>query len=80
MSLSQEPDNNSKLKIYALFKQVCFISTIVLLIQATAGDAHADRPGAANFMARAKYDAWNKLKGVSEVFFIFTNDSVDFSG
>jgi acyl-CoA-binding protein len=50
---TQRPDNDTLLQLYAYFKQ------------ATAGDAKDDRPGAFDFVARAKYDAWAKLKGTS---------------
>lgn len=46
--------NAQKLTAYSLFKQ------------ATVGDVAGDRPGALEFIARAKYDAWAKLKGVSK--------------
>jgi acyl-CoA-binding protein len=39
------------LRLYALYKQ------------ATAGDAGSERPGALDFVRRAKYDAWSKLSG-----------------
>ena len=42
-----------KLKAYALFKQ------------ATVGDCSGERPGAFQFVARAKYDAWDAVKGMS---------------
>lgn len=41
------------MRAYSLFKQ------------ATAGDASGDRPGMTQFVARAKFDAWAKLKGMS---------------
>lgn len=49
--LSQRPDNDTLLQLYALFKQ------------ATAGDAGDDQPSAFDFVRRAKYDAWRGLKG-----------------
>ena len=49
--LPERPDNMTLLKIYALFKQ------------ASEGDADGERPGFADFVARAKYDAWDGLKG-----------------
>ena len=52
-SLSSRPDNNTMLKLYALFKQ------------ATKGDATGERPGGFDFVAAAKYDAWSKAKGIS---------------
>ena len=48
---NQPPE--SLLKMYALYKQ------------ATAGDVTGSRPGAFNFKARAKYDAWAEAKGMS---------------
>lgn len=52
--LSSEPDNQTKLALYALFKQ------------ATKGDADGKRPGMMNMIARAKWDAWNEHKGMSQ--------------
>jgi diazepam-binding inhibitor (GABA receptor modulating acyl-CoA-binding protein) len=51
--LSKRPDNNTILRLYALYKQ------------ATQGDATGDPPGAFDFVARAKFDAWSALKGTS---------------
>ena len=51
--LSERPDNATLLRLYALYKQ------------ATAGDASGERPGFADMVARAKWDAWNVLKGQS---------------
>lgn len=50
-SLDERPDNMTLLALYALYKQ------------ATAGDADGDRPGMTDFVGRAKWDAWNELKG-----------------
>ncbi len=50
--LSQKPDNDTLLKLYALYKQ------------ATVGDVSGRRPGFTDFVGRAKYDAWSKLKGM----------------
>ena len=52
-SLPERPDNMTLLKIYALYKQ------------ASRGDADGERPGFADMVARAKWDAWNGLKGKS---------------
>lgn len=49
--LPAKPDNQTLLKIYSLFKQ------------ATAGDVEGSRPGFSDFVNRAKWDAWNELKG-----------------
>lgn len=48
----KDPGNDLKLKLYAHFKQ------------ATEGDVSGDKPGFTEFVARAKYDAWAKLKGM----------------
>ena len=50
-SLPEKPDNMTLLKIYALYKQ------------ASAGDADGKRPGFSDMVGRAKWDAWNELKG-----------------
>lgn len=50
-NLSERPDNPTLLKIYAFYKQ------------ATTGDVEGDRPGFSDFVGRAKWDAWNGLKG-----------------
>jgi diazepam-binding inhibitor (GABA receptor modulator, acyl-CoA-binding protein) len=50
-NLSERPDNNTLLKIYALYKQ------------ASAGDNTDTKPGFADMVGRAKWDAWAKLKG-----------------
>lgn len=52
-SLSERPDNATLLKIYALYKQ------------ATAGDNADKKPGFGDMVGRAKWDAWNGLKGTS---------------
>ncbi|MEK7431728.1 MAG: acyl-CoA-binding protein [Cyanobacteriota bacterium] len=46
--------NDSLLKMYALFKQ------------ANSGDVSGDKPGMFDFKGVAKYDAWEKLKGMSK--------------
>ncbi len=51
--LSERPDNATLLKIYALYKQ------------ATAGDNSEKRPGMMDMVGRAKWDAWNNLKGTA---------------
>ena len=35
-------------------------------MQATLGDVQGKQPWATSFEARAKWDAWNKLKGMSK--------------
>ena len=50
-NLSERPDNATLLKIYALYKQ------------ATAGDNTEKKPSFSDMVGRAKWDAWEKLKG-----------------
>ena len=52
-TLASRPDNQTLLKIYALFKQ------------ATEGDVGGKRPGFTDLVGRAKYDAWAKLQGTA---------------
>ncbi|PPE66316.1 acyl-CoA-binding protein [Caldimonas caldifontis] len=52
-TLPEKPDNMTLLKIYALYKQ------------ATVGDVEGSRPGFTDMVGRAKWDAWNALKGQS---------------
>lgn len=52
-TLSERPDNDTLLKLYALYKQ------------ATQGDATGERPGGFDFVRRAKFDAWSAIKGTS---------------
>jgi acyl-CoA-binding protein len=49
--LPEKPDNATLLKIYALYKQ------------ATVGDVDGKRPGFTDMVGRAKWDAWNEMKG-----------------
>ena len=49
--LKSRPSDEDMLRMYALYKQ------------STVGDATGDRPGAFDFVNRAKYDAWARLKG-----------------
>ena len=53
-NLSERPDNMTLLKIYALYKQ------------GSTGDNTEKKPGFSEMVARAKWDAWNNLKGVSQ--------------
>jgi len=52
--LPKRPDNDTLLELYAFHKQ------------ANMGDVSGKRPGFTNFVGRAKYDAWVKLKGTSK--------------
>ena len=51
--LPERPDNQTLLKLYALFKQ------------ASSGDVDGKRPGFTDMVGRAKWDAWNEMKGTS---------------
>jgi diazepam-binding inhibitor (GABA receptor modulating acyl-CoA-binding protein) len=51
--LPERPDNMTLLKLYALFKQ------------GSSGDVEDKRPGFTDMVGRAKWDAWNELKGTS---------------
>ncbi|MFT3813372.1 MAG: acyl-CoA-binding protein [Acidovorax sp.] len=53
-TLSERPDNATLLKIYALYKQ------------ATEGDNAAKKPSFTDMVGRAKWDAWEKLKGTAQ--------------
>ncbi|KAF5394412.1 Acyl-CoA-binding protein [Paragonimus heterotremus] len=66
-TLKQDPDNEVKLRMYGLFKQVGCSSVKFRLFQATSGDCSGDKPGAFNFVAKAKWQAWDSLKSMSKV-------------
>ena len=50
-SLPEKPDNATLLQLYALYKQ------------ASSGDVDGKRPGFTDMVGRAKWDAWNGMKG-----------------
>lgn len=52
-TLPARPDNDTLLQMYALYKQ------------ATVGDVEGKRPGFTDPVGKAKYDAWDKIKGMS---------------
>jgi diazepam-binding inhibitor (GABA receptor modulating acyl-CoA-binding protein) len=52
--LTERPDNETLLELYSFYKQ------------ATDGDVTGEKPGAFDFKARAKYDAWEARKGMSQ--------------
>lgn len=52
MSLQERPDNDTLLKLYALYKQ------------GSSGDVSGPKPGFFDFVGTAKYEAWAKLKGM----------------
>ncbi len=51
LALPTRPDNETMLRLYALFKQ------------GKSGDAGGSRPGMFDMVGRAKYDAWATLRG-----------------
>jgi diazepam-binding inhibitor (GABA receptor modulating acyl-CoA-binding protein) len=51
-TLTERPDNDTMLKLYSLFKQ------------GSEGDVHGEKPGFFDFVGVAKYEAWEKLKGL----------------
>jgi diazepam-binding inhibitor (GABA receptor modulator, acyl-CoA-binding protein) len=53
-NLREDPGNDVKLQLYALFKQ------------GTEGDVAGKRPGFTDMIGRAKYDAWAAVKGTSQ--------------
>ena len=53
LKAGKDPGSDLKLKLYAHYKQ------------ATEGDVSGEKPGFADFVNRAKYEAWAKLKGMS---------------
>lgn len=50
--LDERPDNDTLLKLYALYKQ------------GAEGDVSGPKPGFFDFVGTAKYEAWAKLKGM----------------
>ncbi|MFC7301013.1 acyl-CoA-binding protein [Cognatiluteimonas weifangensis] len=53
-SLSERPDNDTLLRLYALYKQ------------GSEGDVSGPKPGFFDFVGTAKYEAWAKLKGTAQ--------------
>lgn len=49
--LTERPDNDTLLRLYALYKQ------------GSEGDVSGERPGFFDFVAAAKYEAWERLQG-----------------
>jgi acyl-CoA-binding protein len=52
--LPERPDNDTLLKLYALYKQ------------GADGDVSGPKPGFFDFVGTAKYEAWAKLKGTAK--------------
>jgi len=53
-ALTERPDNDTLLKLYALYKQ------------GAEGDVSGAKPGFFDFVGNAKYEAWEKLKGTNQ--------------
>ncbi len=53
-SLPERPDNQTLLRLYALYKQ------------GSSGDVSGDKPGFFDFVGVAKYEAWEKLEGTPQ--------------
>jgi diazepam-binding inhibitor (GABA receptor modulating acyl-CoA-binding protein) len=53
-SLTERPDDNTMLQLYALYKQ------------GSSGDVQGSKPGFFDFVGAAKYEAWEKLSDTSE--------------
>ena len=51
--LCKRPDNDTLLKLYALYKQ------------GSQGDVSGPKPGFFDFVGTAKHEAWGKLKGMA---------------
>ena len=54
-NLSERPDNMTLLKLYALYKQ------------GSVGDNTEKKPGFTDMVGRAKWEAWNTLKGTPQL-------------
>jgi acyl-CoA-binding protein len=52
--LPEKPNPEEMLKLYALYKQ------------GTEGDVRGEKPGMIQFIARAKFEAWEALQGQSK--------------
>lgn len=53
MGLAERPDNDTLLRLYALYKQ------------GSEGDVSGPKPGFFDFVGSAKYEAWEKLQGMT---------------
>lgn len=53
-SLPERPDDQTMLRLYALFKQ------------GSSGDVQGSKPGFFDFVGAAKYEAWEKLQGTNQ--------------
>nr|XP_036217889.1 acyl-CoA-binding protein homolog [Bactrocera oleae] len=53
-AFSKRPTDEEFLELYGLYKQ------------STVGDVNVERPGALDLKGKAKWDSWNKHKGLSK--------------
>lgn len=53
-NLASQPSDTDLLELYALYKQ------------STVGDCNTARPGLLDFKGKAKWDAWDKKKGLDQ--------------
>jgi acyl-CoA-binding protein len=53
MNLEERPDNDTMLRLYALYKQ------------GSEGDVSGPKPGFFDFVGTAKYEAWEKVAGMA---------------
>ena len=53
-ALSERPDNDTLLRLYALYKQ------------GAEGEVSGSKPGFFDFVGTAKYEAWAKLSGTKQ--------------
>jgi diazepam-binding inhibitor (GABA receptor modulator, acyl-CoA-binding protein) len=53
-NLTERPDNNTLLQLYALYKQ------------GSQGDNTEDKPGFSDMVGRAKWEAWQGQKGKTQ--------------
>jgi peroxisomal 3,2-trans-enoyl-CoA isomerase len=75
--LVNDPGNEAKLKLYALFKQVFdkksfkFVRKSIFYelkkMKATVGDCNVAKPGVFDVVAKAKWTSWNSLKKTPKV-------------
>ncbi|MCF6764769.1 acyl-CoA-binding protein [Thiotrichales bacterium 19S3-7] len=52
--MDYRPNQQEKLKLYGLFKQI------------TEGDVQGEKPSMTKFVERAKYTAWERCQGMSK--------------
>lgn len=55
LTLTEKPSNDVMLQLYSLYKQ------------ASHGDIEMEAPGMFDFVAKAKYNAWERLKGMDQL-------------